>query len=223
MHAVNCWLMLAMAGLVAVVLAVFSIISTRRLETIPASRRQGFVELTVEWLDNFVIGIIGPKGRKYTPFIGTLFLYILSMNLLGLIPPFQSPTANLSITVSLALVVFVFYNIAGIRETGLKAWVKHLLGEPLWLAWLMFPIHVIGELARPLSLSIRLFGNMFGEETVLGILAAMTFVVIPYLIAVPTQFPIMVFGVFLKFVQALVFTMLSTIYIAMAIAGHEEH
>lgn len=222
-HEVSPWLMLGMAVMVGTVLSIFSIVSTRRLRLIPETRLQTFLELIVGALQSFVEGIIGPKARKYTPFIGTLFIYVLAMNMLGLVPPFQSPTANLSITASLAIVVFLAYNYAGIRETGLKSWARHLLGEPLWLAPIMLPIHVIGELARPISLSIRLFGNMFGEETVLMILAGMTIVVVPYLIAIPTQFPIMVLKVFISFVQALVFAMLSAIYISLAIADHAEH
>lgn len=215
--------MLAMAGMVALALSVFAIVSTRKLRLIPESKLQTLLEFVVGSLDSFVEGIIGPQGRKYTPFIGTLFIYILAMNLLGLIPPFKSPTANLSITASLALVVFFAYNYAAIREVGVKSWARHLMGEPIWLAPLMLPIHLIGELARPVSLSIRLFGNMFGEETVLIILAGMTVVVVPYLIAIPTQFPIMVFDIFISVVQALVFAMLSAIYISLAIADHAEH
>ena len=222
-HEVNPWLMFGMAALVAVVLAIVAFISTRRLEKIPSSRFQNFIEFVVESLDSFVTGIIGPKGRKYTPFIGSLFIFILCMNLIGLIPPFKSPTSTWSITAGLAIIVFLTYNIAGIMETGFKRWFMHLLGEPIWLCWLMFPIHVIGELARPLSLSIRLFGNIFGEETILAVLAGMSFIIIPYFVAIPYQFPITLFAVFTSFVQALVFSMLSAIYISIAVADHTEH
>lgn len=222
-HEASPWLMLTMALMVALFLSLFAIISTRKLKLIPETRLQTLVELIVGSLDDFVRGIIGPKGRKYTPFVGTLFIYILGMNLLGLVPPFQSPTANLSITASLAVAVFFAYNYAAIREAGLKSWGQHLIGEPVWLAPIMLPIHVIGEFARPISLSIRLFGNIFGEETVLMILGGMTVVIVPYLIAIPTQFPIMVLKVFISFVQALVFAMLSAIYISLGIADHAEH
>jgi F-type H+-transporting ATPase subunit a len=222
-HEASPWLLFGMSAFVAVILALFGILSTRRLEKLPTRRVQSVAEFIVESLNNFVVGIIGPKGSKYTPFIGSLFLYILMMNLLGLIPMFKSPTSGLSITISLALVVFVVYNYAGIREVGFIPYLKHLAGEPVWLAPLMLPIHVIGELARPLSLSIRLFGNIFGEETVLAILAGLTFVIIPYVVAIPTQFPMMLFAIFTSFVQALVFTMLTTIYISVAISSHEGH
>lgn len=215
--------MFLMSGIVIVALSVLSFISTRRLQVIPTSKRQSFVELIVSSLNNYVVGIIGPKGEKYTSFIGTLFLYIITMNLLGLVPLFKSPTSNLSITFSLSLTVFVFYNVAGIRETGFKKWAKHMIGEPLWLAPLMLPIHIIGELARPLSLAIRLYGNIFGEETILAVLAGMTIVIVPYFIAIPTQFPMMLFAIFTSFVQALVFSTLTAIYISIAVTNHDEH
>lgn len=221
------WLLLAMSGFVILALAVISILATRRLQKIPQTTTQGLVELVVSSLNNFVVGIIGPGGERYTPFIGTIFIYVLSMNLLGLIPGFKAPTSNLSITIAMALTVFVMYNYYGIREVGALKYLKHLLGEPLWLAPLMLPIHIIGELARPLSLSIRLFGNIFGEETILVILAGMSFALwrihgIP-VVALPYQFPMMVFAVFTSFVQALVFTMLSTIYISIAVSHEEAH
>jgi F-type H+-transporting ATPase subunit a len=206
-----------------IALAVFAALSTRRLQKIPSSRNQNFVELMVSSLNNFVVGIIGPKGEKYTPFIGTLFIYILCMNLLGLIPGFKSPTSSLSITASLALLVYVVYNVAGIMETGFRSWFMHFVGEPLWLAPLMFPIHVIGDIARPVSLAIRLYGNIFGEETIIAILASMSPFLIKHFIAVPVQWPMMIFSIFTAFVQAMVFSMLTAIYISIAITGHEAH
>jgi len=220
-HEISPWILFWMSVLTLVMLSILAILATRRLETVPSGRRQSFVELVVETLDNYVIGIIGPKGRKYTPFIGTLFIYILAMNLLGLVPGFKAPTSNLSITISLAVVVFLFYNVASIMEKGFVSWIRHLMGEPVWLAPIMFPIHVISELARPLSLSIRLYGNIFGEEMVVLILASLTYVVIPYFVAIPTQFPMMLFDIFIAFVQALIFSTLSAIYISIAVA--EEH
>ena len=213
-----------MAGLVIVGLSLFAIFSTRKLKKTPESGTQNFVELVVSLLNNFVVDIIGPGGEKHTPFIGTLFLYILCMNLMGLIPALKSPTGSLSITASIAVIVFIYYNVAGIMATGVKSWFMHLLGDPIWLFPLMFPIHVIGELARPVSLAIRLFGNIFGEETVIAILAGMSLMIIPHVIAIPFQFPMMLFGVFTAFVQALVFSTLTTIYISIAVTpSHAEH
>jgi F-type H+-transporting ATPase subunit a len=226
------WLLFGMSGIVIIALTIFAILATRRLSKVPESRFQNFVELIVSSLNNFVVGIIGPGGEKYTPFIGTIFIYVLVMNLLGLVPGFKAPTSNLSTTIALALIVFVTYNYYSIRAIGILGWVMHLLGNPQsvveWcLVPLMFPIHVIGELARPLSLSVRLFGNIFGEETILVILAGMSVVLLRYhhtpVLTIPVQFPMMVFAVFTSFVQALVFAMLTTIYIAIGVAGHEEH
>lgn len=222
----NHWLPLVYSGLVIFVLTVVSVIATRRLQKIPRTPGQGLIELIVSSLNNFVSGVIGPGGEKYTPFVGTIFIYVLCMNILGLIPGLKAPTSSLSITIPMALVVFVMYNYYGVREVGAVRYMKHLLGEPLWLAPLMLPIHIIGELARPLSLSIRLFGNIYGEETILVILAGMSLALryhgIPVL-ALPYQFPMMLFAVFTSFVQAMVFAVLSAIYISIATSGHEEH
>ena len=220
------WLLFGMSGLVIIFLAAFAVFATRRLTKLPTTKLQGFVELIVSALNGFIGSIIGPGAEKYTSFVGTIFIYVLTMNLLGLVPGLKAPTSGLSITIALALIVFVMYNYYGIREVGALKYLKHLLGEPLWLAPLMLPVHIIGELARPLSLSIRLFGNIFGEETILVILAAMSFAIVRYhgipVITVPVQFPMMLFAIFTSFVQALVFATLSAIYIAMAVSGHEE-
>jgi F-type H+-transporting ATPase subunit a len=221
------WLLFGMSGLVIILLAAFAVFATRRLTKLPTTKLQGFVELIVSALNGFIASIIGPGAEKYTAFVGTIFIYVLTMNLLGLVPGLKAPTSGLSITIALALVVFVMYNYYGIRQVGALKYLKHLLGEPLWLAPLMLPVHIIGELARPLSLSIRLFGNIFGEETILVILAAMSLVIVRYhgipVLSVPVQFPMMLFAIFTSFVQALVFATLSAIYIAMAVSGHEEH
>lgn len=224
-HEMSPWVMLIFAGVVILILTVWAILSTRRLRLVPESGSQGLVEMIVESLDNFVVGIVGPKGSKYTSFIGTMFIYILALNLIGLVPPFKPPTSNLSITLSLAIVVFLTYNVIGIIEAGPKKYFMHLVGEPIWLAPLMLPIHIIGELARPLSLSIRLFGNMFAEEMILLALGTISIVFIKYWVAIPYGLPIMIFDVFVSFVQALVFSMLSTVYIALAVAAgeHGEH
>lgn len=220
---VSPWLIFGYSGIVILALSIFAITVTRKLQRVPGSHAQTLVELAVQSLNNYVAGIIGPGGEKYTPFVGTLFIYILVMNLLGNIPFFKSPTSNLSITAALAIVVFVYYHYAGIREAGFKNWIMHFVGEPLWLAPLMFPIHVIGEFARPVSLSLRLFGNIFGEETVVAVLAGMSIVVIKHFIVIPFQWPMMLFGIFTAFVQALVFATLTAIYIAIAVERHAEH
>ncbi|HUV05070.1 MAG TPA: F0F1 ATP synthase subunit A [Armatimonadota bacterium] len=217
------WVLLAMSGLVILGLSVFGFAATRRLERIPRTRFQSFVELLVSSLNNLAVDTIGPGAEKYTPFIGTVFVYILAANLLGLIPALKSPTSNLSLIAPVALIVLVTYTYYGIRKVGVLRYMKHLAGEPIWLAPLMLPVHLISELARPLSLSIRLFGNIFGEDTILLVLAGITYVVIPYVVAIPTQFPVIPLALLTAFVQALVFTILTTVYISLAVSQEGGH
>jgi F-type H+-transporting ATPase subunit a len=204
----------------AIILGLVAFLATRNLQRIP-SKGQAFLELIVGSLENFVVGLIGPEGRKYLPIVGTLFIYILVMNLSGLIPGWKSPTANINVTVALAVTVFLYVQYQGIRANGLLGYLKHFAGEPLWLAPLNFPIHVIGELARPLSLSIRLFGNIFGEDMVIIILLGLGLGVLGGF-PLPVQVPMYFFGVFTSFVQAMVFSILTCVYIAGATV-HEDH
>lgn len=207
---------------IALGLVILGALATRRLSLRDPSKTQNLVELIVSSLNSFTVGIIGPEGERYTPFIGTMFIYILAMNLIGLVPGMHSPTSNLSFTLALAVVVFIMYNYYGVRRVGAFRYLKHLAGEPLWLAPLMLPIHIIGEIARPISLAVRLYGNVFGKEIILVVFAGMTYVLVPYFVAIPTHFPMLVFAVFISFVQAMVFSLLSAIYIAVAITD-EDH
>jgi len=203
------------------VLCTLAIVAGARLRTRNHGRFQAFVEFVVTSFENLVKGIVGEKlVGSLAPVIGSFFLFVLSMNLLGLIPGFTSPTANINTAAGLALCAFVMVQYYGFKAHGIR-YLKHFLGEPLWLAPLMLPIHIIGELARPLSLTIRLFGNIFGEDMVLIILILITKEVIGTFL-LPAQFPMMLFGVFTSFVQALVFSMLVAIYIAVATEQHEE-
>ncbi len=215
--------------LIILVLCATVMVMSRRLKLRNPSRFQAFIEFCVVSLQGFVKNIVGEReARALTPGIGTFFIFILAMNLFGLIPGFMSPTSDTSTTVALALFAFVFVQYVAISRNGIANYVKHFLGEPLWLAPLMLPLHVIGEIARPLSLSVRLFGNIFGEDLVILVLMAIGASVLKPLIAnwytvVPVQFPMMLFAIFTSFVQALVFSMLVGIYISVAVAGHEEH
>lgn len=208
------------SGIVIVLLSVLSYLGTRRMQPIPG-RLQNALELIVGGLNEFVKGIIGPGGEKHTPFVATIFLYILLNNLIGMIPGALAPTSSLNTTVALALLTFLYVQYQGIRAQGVWGRLKHLAGPVPMLAPLMVPIEIIGELARPLSLSIRLFGNIFGEEQVIVILAGLAYFILPFL-PVPYQLPMMVFGIFTSFVQALVFTMLTCVYLSLT-AGSEEH
>ena len=210
------WLVILGLGLVAY-------LGLRKPSKIPGPL-QNVLEMAVSGLFSFVEGIIGPDGRKYAPFVATLFFYILSLNLLGVIPCLRSPTSALNTTIALAMCSFCYVQFQGIRSNGLSGYVKHFWGDPWWLGFLMFPIHVIGELAKPLSLSIRLFGNIFGEDKIIVILAMMSpYVLKPWLKYVPIQFPMMAFAVFTSFIQALIFTVLTAGYLTVMLDHGADH
>lgn len=206
---------IAMAWLVMIVLGVVSFLATRRLNSVPGPL-QNLLEVAVEAFQDFLEGIIGPRGRRYLSLIGTLSLFILFSNLLGLIPGLKSPTANLNTTLALAIIAFFSYHYFGIREQGLLRYLKHFAGPVWWLAPLMLIVEPISHLSRVISLAIRLFGNIFGEDTVILILA--------FLIPVVVPLPMMMLAIFTSAVQTLVFVMLTTVYISLAVeAEHEEH
>jgi F-type H+-transporting ATPase subunit a len=171
-----------------------------------------------EILGDMIYGLMeGPMGaketRRYLPLIGSLFLFILFANLLSLIPGFLPPTDTLKTNVALAVLVFVLTHVYGLRAHGIK-YLKHFMGPLWWLSPLMLPIELVSHIARPVSLSMRLLGNITADHKV----AAVFFALIPFLVPVP----FLVMGVFVSVVQAVVFSLLSTIYISTAIA-HEEH
>jgi F-type H+-transporting ATPase subunit a len=181
------------------------------------------VEVVIEAFHGLLDQMIGRQGRQFLPLIGTAGLFILASNLLGNIPGFQPPTANWNTTVALAVTVFLSYNYFGIRKHGLLNYLKHFCGPIWWLAPIMFAIEFIGHLARPVSLSIRLFGNIFGEESVIVILLSLAWLVMPYLIWLGIMLPL---SLFTAVVQTFVFIMLSMVYIAGAVEeghGEEQH
>jgi F-type H+-transporting ATPase subunit a len=174
--------------------------------TLLPSKGQNVLEVIVGGLENFMVEITGPEGRTFFPFIATIFLYIFICNLIGLVPGFFSPTADLNTTLSMALCTFVLTHIIGIKFHGVK-YIKHFMG-PIWaMAPLMFVIELIGHLARVMSLSVRLFGNIFGKEKILGILFGLAgFYLVPL--------PILFLGILVSFIQATVFMLLAIVYFA---------
>ncbi len=192
---------------------------TRRMTRVP-SGVQNFLEAVVGLLDDFTAGIIDRKyAWRFSTFIGSLFIYITVSNMWGLIPGQQAATSIVSTTCALALCTFVATHWAGLRYSGPVGYFKHFCGEPIWLAPLNIPIHLIGEVARPLSLMIRLRGNIGGEETAIAIfisLGVLTGLFVPF------QMPLMALGVFTSLVQAFIFCILSAVYIAGALP-HEHH
>jgi F-type H+-transporting ATPase subunit a len=171
-------------------------------------------ESLADTIFSLMASVMGEKGaRKYLPLIGTLFFFILFSNLLALIPGFLPPTDTLKTNLALSLMIFLLTHVFGVKEHGLK-YFKHFMGPVWWLAWLMIPIEIVSHLARPVSLSMRLLGNIAADHAV--VLAF--FAIIPFLVPVP----FLVMGVFVSVVQAVVFSLLSTVYIGQAVE-HEEH
>jgi F-type H+-transporting ATPase subunit a len=203
------------------ILVLFGLVVGRSLRAVPGPL-QSFAEVIVEAFYGLLDQMIGRQGRQFLPLVGTAGLFIFVSNLLANIPGFQPPTANWNTTIALAVTVFISYNYFGIRKHGLRNYLKHFCGPIWWLAPLMFPIEFIGHLARPVSLSIRLFGNIFGEESVITILLALSWLVMPYLIWLGVMLPL---SLFTAAVQTFVFIMLTMVYIAGAVEeGHgEEH
>jgi F-type H+-transporting ATPase subunit a len=213
---------------IVALLTIIARLASRKPKLIP-SGLQNVTEMVVEQLEKFIVGVIGPQGRRFVPFLGTLFLYILFMNFAGLVPFLKASTSSVNQTIALALCVFIYVQFTAIRMNGIRGYVDHLMGSPRSpLMWafvpLLFPIHVIGELAKPLSLSLRLFGNVTGEDILILIfvglgVAVMGFSHLP--VGIPLQLPFIFLAILTSFIQALVFMLLSTIYFAMMLP-HEE-
>jgi F-type H+-transporting ATPase subunit a len=168
---------------------------------------QNFFEVIVGGLENFVVNNMGPEGRPFLTLLGSLFLFILVCNLMGLVPGFESPTSNLNTTLALALISFTVTHAVGVKRHGF-AYVKHFLGPIWWLTPLMLPIEVISHFARIISLSFRLFGNMQAKHLLLLVL----FFLSP--LGLGLQVPILALGLLVSVVQAGVFMLLTTLYIA---------
>jgi F-type H+-transporting ATPase subunit a len=156
--------------LVMIVLTALAFVASRNVQLVPRGV-QNFMEVVLEQILQLIDDVMGPEGRRYLPLIATLGLFILTANLESLIPGFAGPTANLNTTAACAIVVFFAYHYIGIRKQGALTYLKHFMGPvPLPLKPLMFVIEIISHLARPLSLTLRLFGNMVGGHILLAII-----------------------------------------------------
>jgi F-type H+-transporting ATPase subunit a len=194
-------------------LIVFPVLSRRFRQDVP-SGSQNFLELFVDFLRGLIKENIPHHGEKYLPIAGGFFFFICLCNLCGLFFFLQPPTANLNTTFALSITCFLFFNAAGVRANGLIGYLKHFMGPMLVLAPLMFTIEMIGNCARALSLSMRLYGNVFGEHTATGIFTSLVPIVLPW--------PMLALGIFGALLQAYVFTLLTTVYLGGATA-HESH
>lgn len=193
--------------LVMGILIVAAFLASRSISVVPTGM-QNFMETVVTGVEGLIEETMGEEGKAYFPLIATFALFILVSNLIALIPGLYPPTANLNTNAALALIVFAMTHVIGFKKHG-PAYLKHFMGPIWWLAPLIFIIEIIGHLARPLSLSLRLFGNMYGHEIVLMIFFALVPLFLPI--------PMMLMGVLVAFIQTFVFTLLAMIYIAGAL------
>lgn len=213
---------------VGAILSILAIAAYRKRSLIPGPL-QNFVEWVVEGLSNMVVTVLGEQGYKYVPFLGTLFIYIFCMNVFGLIPGMFSSTSKLNTTLGLAICVFLYVQFTGIRNFGVLGYIFHMMGSPKsvveWcLVPLNLPLHIIGELAKPVSLSLRLFGNISGEDMLLAIFATLGVAIMSFMrlpVGIPLHLPFIFLALLTSFVQALVFTLLATIYFSL-MSHHEE-
>jgi F-type H+-transporting ATPase subunit a len=210
---------LVMSGLIVLGFLVLGLVLRSRLSVENPSR----VQIVIEDLVLAVVGILeqflGPDGRKFLPLIGTLGAFILVGNYMGLLPGFMAPTSNINVTVGCAVTAWVYYHMQGIKAQGIYHYVKHFVvppGVPVFIGVaIMFPIEIISHTARVMSLSLRLFGNIFGEELVIMILG----MIVPFFLPLP----MMVLGLITGGLQAFIFVLLTTIYIQGAvIVAHED-
>jgi F-type H+-transporting ATPase subunit a len=224
------WDSIFFAVIISVIISIFFYFGTRKNELIP-SGLQNFLEYFVETLRGLIVEVLGVHGDKYLPFLGTLFIYILCMNIAGMLPFMKSPSSNLNITAALAICVFVLVQFLNIRNMGIFGFMYHLAGSPKnlveWMiAPLMFPIELLIQLSRPVTLSLRLFGNVLGEDILIAVFALFGIALVSSLespVGLPLQIPFMLFGLLTSLMQALVFTLLSTVYIMLSMPHSEEN
>jgi F-type H+-transporting ATPase subunit a len=205
--------------IVSLFLVFFAYLANRQLKAIPDSAvpdatltLRNLAELLVEGLKGIIEGVLGNRAKNYVPIYGSFFIFILVANLSGLLPGFTPPTDNFNVTFALGVTSFCFYNYYGFRENGV-GYLKHFVGPIWWLGILMVPLELIDNFVRPFSLALRLFGNMTGDHLVLEIFTDLTKLVIPVVFYA--------LGAFVSLIQAFVFTLLSVIYVSLAIA-HEH-
>ncbi len=195
------------------VIIVLALVARSSLKLMPTGF-QNVVEAVVYGFYNFVEEILGEKeAKKHFPLLATLGIFIFFSNIVELVPGFIPPTSSWNTTISMAIIVFIYYQYIGIKTHGFK-YVKHFLGPVWWLIPLMMPVEIIGHFARILSLSVRLFGNIGGDDILLAVL----FFLAPWLIPLPVMALVLLAAV----IQSFIFPLLSTLYIADALSGHEE-
>jgi len=208
---------LVISGLIVLAVTVGCLLVRGRLRVENPGKTQILLEDGVSAISGMLEEWIGPAGRRYLPLVGTMGVFILAGNYAGMVPGLMAPTSNINVTLGCAMTVWVYYHIQGVKAQGVWAYLKHFAappGAPLFIAPIMLPIEIISHLSRVMSLSLRLFGNIFGEELVILIL----FSIIPFLVPLP----MMLLGLVTGGLQAFIFVLLSVIYLQGAVEHHGE-
>ncbi|MGM0623216.1 MAG: F0F1 ATP synthase subunit A [Campylobacterota bacterium] len=210
----HAFILLGHVVLTVLVIAVIVKAATKNMKVVPTGA-QNVLEAYMQGVLAMGRDVVGEKySRKYIPLIATLGVMIFVSNIIGIIPGFEAPTANINFTLPLALIVFFYYNFEGIRKNGVVDYFAHFSGPVKWLAPLMFPIEIISHLSRIISLSFRLFGNVRGDDLFLWVLIML----VPFIVPLPAY----VLLTFMAFLQAFIFMMLTYVYLAGAVLLHEE-
>ena len=210
------WIILSHYVLVIGIIFLIARAATKKLQLVPTGA-QNVMETFVGGIVTMGADTMGEKNsRVYMPLIASLAIEIFVSNMMGVIPGFEAPTSNINFTLSLALIVFVYYNYVGIKKNGFVNYFKHFMGPMPILAPLMFPIEIISHISRIISLSFRLFGSIRGDDMFLMVLLML----VPWLLPLPGFFLLTAFG----FLQAFIFAILTYVYIAGSVMmEHEEH
>ncbi|HKX00813.1 MAG TPA: F0F1 ATP synthase subunit A [Bryobacteraceae bacterium] len=205
---------ITMQLVVALIIVVLFAMLRPRLSMDRPGALQHMFEIVYDFLHGETHDNIGHEGPRFLPFLGTLFIFILFSNLIGIIPGFESPTMSPPVPAGCALLVFCYYNFMGFKQQGIFKYLAHFAGPIWWLAPLMLPIELVSHMARPLSLTIRLFANMLAGEKVTTVFLGLTYLVAPAVF--------MGLHVFVSFLQAYIFVLLAMIYLSETVP-HEQH
>jgi F-type H+-transporting ATPase subunit a len=199
--------------LVAAALIAFFIAVRATLSVEKPGPAQHIAELIHEAIGDQAEQVIGHGYQRFQAYVTCIFLFVLCNNLVGLIPGIEAPTTSIMVTLGLAVPTFLYYNYYGVKEQGVVGYIKHFAGPVWWMAWLIFPIEVVSHLARVMSLSVRLYANMFAGDLVTLVFFSL----------VPVGIPVIFLGLhlFVSLIQAFVFTLLTMIYLSLAVA-HEH-
>ncbi len=208
------WIILSHLALTVVIVFIIARMATKKIQLVPTGT-QNVMETYLQGVVSIGVDSMGEKNaRIYMPLIATLGIVIFTSNMMGVIPGFESVTGNINFTLSLALIVFIYYNYLGFKENGAKAYLGHMMGPVPALAPLMFPIEIISHISRIISLSFRLFGSVKGDDMFLMVLLML----VPWIAPLPGFFLLTAFG----FLQSFIFMILTYVYIAGSVMMAEE-